>query len=220
MLRGRGPRPLITMKRGKDNGIPNGEITLPNWAAYSNSALSSCTNNGDLYKRGGEGWATPFSCDIQGLLCFTFFYLRLRAILAMHSDPTYPLFPVFAFFGFILPLIPLQWHLAAWNSGTCYFMIWTSLASLNQFINSIVWADNVTNWAPWWCEICTIFSLFPPKISLTLAVAIRIQIGASVAVPASCMCIQRRLYQIASVRAVSVTRPEVCRDNHCRNAVF
>ncbi|KAK0421958.1 pheromone A receptor-domain-containing protein [Armillaria borealis] len=109
----------------------------------------------------------------------------------MHSDPTYPLFPIFAFFGFILPLIPLQWHLAAWNSGTCYFMIWTSLASLNQFINSIVWADNVTNWAPWWCEI-----------------SIRIQIGASVAVPASCMCIQRRLYQIASVRAVSVTRAE------------
>ncbi|KAK0485444.1 pheromone A receptor-domain-containing protein [Armillaria luteobubalina] len=109
----------------------------------------------------------------------------------MHSDPTYPLFPVFAFFGFILPLIPLQWHLAAWNSGTCYFMIWASLASLNQFINSIVWADNVTNWAPWWCEI-----------------SIRIQIGASVAVPASCMCIQRRLYQIASVRTVSVTRAE------------
>jgi pheromone a factor receptor len=69
-------------------------------------------------------------------------------------DVTYPLFPVFAFLGFVLSLIPLPWHLQAWNSGTCYFMIWTSLACLNQFVNSIVWAGNALNPAPWWCEIC------------------------------------------------------------------
>lgn len=70
------------------------------------------------------------------------------------ADFTYPLFPIFAFLGFILSLIPLPWHLQAWNSGTCYYMIWTSLACLNQFINSIVWHGNALNPAPIWCDIC------------------------------------------------------------------
>ncbi|KAK0199269.1 pheromone receptor Rcb2 B44 [Desarmillaria ectypa] len=107
------------------------------------------------------------------------------------SDPTYPLFPIFAFFGFILPLIPLRWHLLAWNSGTCYFIFWSSIANLNLFINSIIWHGNVKNSAPLWCDI-----------------SIRIMMAASVAIPASTLCINRRLYQIASVRAVSVTRAE------------
>lgn len=73
------------------------------------------------------------------------------------SDITYPLFPIFAFFGFILPLIPLRWHLEALNSGTCYFIFWSSLASLNLFINSILWANHALNLAPGWCEICKAF---------------------------------------------------------------
>ncbi|TFK65312.1 fungal pheromone STE3G-protein-coupled receptor [Pluteus cervinus] len=106
-------------------------------------------------------------------------------------DPTYPLFPVFACLGFVLCLIPLPWHLQAWNSGTCYFMIWTSLACLNQFVNSVVWANNALNPAPWWCEI-----------------SIRILMGASVAIPASSLCIVRRLYMIAHAQVVSITHAE------------
>lgn len=69
-------------------------------------------------------------------------------------DPTYPLFPIFAFLGFILSLIPLPWHFQAWNSGTCFYMMWASLACLNQFVNSIVWRGNILNPAPIWCDIC------------------------------------------------------------------
>lgn len=106
-------------------------------------------------------------------------------------DPTYPLFPIFAFLGILLCLIPLPWHLQAWNSGTCYFMLWTSLACANQFVNAIIWADNALNPAPWWCEI-----------------SIRILMGASVGIPASSLCIVRRLYQIASVHSVAATWAE------------
>lgn len=70
------------------------------------------------------------------------------------ADPTYPLFSVFAFLGFFLVLVPLPWHLQAWNSATCYFIIWTALACLNQFANSVVWAGNALNNAPVWCDIC------------------------------------------------------------------
>ena len=67
----------------------------------------------------------------------------------------FPFFPIVSALGFVLVLIPLPWHLEAWNSGTCYYMIWTALACLNSFVNSIVWADDALNRAPIWCDICT-----------------------------------------------------------------
>ena len=70
------------------------------------------------------------------------------------SDVTYPLFPIVAALGFVVVLIPLPWHLEAWNSGTCYYMIWVALACLNQLINSVVWANDAINRAPVWCDIC------------------------------------------------------------------
>ncbi len=76
-------------------------------------------------------------------------------VLPMQSmDPTYPLFPVFAFLGFILALVPLPWHFQAWNAGTCIYMVWASLASLIQFVDSIIWRGNIINSAPVWCDIC------------------------------------------------------------------
>jgi pheromone a factor receptor len=107
------------------------------------------------------------------------------------ADPTYPLFPVFSFLGFILVLVPMPWHLQAWNSGTCFYMFWTALGCLNQFINSIVWADNAINWSPVWCDISTRI------ISLT-----------SIGIPASSLCIVKRLYAIAAVRNAQVTQAE------------
>ncbi|KAF4588480.1 a-factor receptor [Pleurotus pulmonarius] len=107
------------------------------------------------------------------------------------ADPLYPLFSVFAFLGFILSLIPLPWHLQAWNSGTCYFMLWSALACLNLFVNSVVWHGNALNPSPIWCEI-----------------SIRILMGSSVGLPAASLCINRRLYHIANVQAVSISASE------------
>ncbi|KAJ7902933.1 fungal pheromone STE3G-protein-coupled receptor, partial [Mycena leptocephala] len=106
-------------------------------------------------------------------------------------DVLYPLFSVFAFLGFILVLIPLPWHFQAWNSGTCFYMMWSALVCLNQFVNSVVWADDSVNRAPVWCDI-----------------SIRITMAASVGIPAASLCINRRLYQIASVKAVTISAAE------------
>ncbi|KAF5353484.1 hypothetical protein D9756_007950 [Leucocoprinus leucothites] len=95
------------------------------------------------------------------------------------ADLTYPLYPIFAFLGVLLALVPLPWHFKAWNSGTCFYILWTSLACLNQFINSVLWHGNTANRAPVWCDI-----------------SIRIMMGASVGIPASSLCINRRLYYI------------------------
>ncbi|TFY61867.1 hypothetical protein EVG20_g6899 [Dentipellis fragilis] len=110
------------------------------------------------------------------------------------SDP-YPLFSVFSFLGFIAVIVPLPWHLEAWNSGTCFFMAWTALGCLNAFINSVVWHGNALNHAPIWCDI-----------------SIRILMGASVGIPAASFCINRRLYNISHMQVVSVSRAEKMRD--------
>ena len=77
-----------------------------------------------------------------------------------HMDPTYPLFPIFAFLCSVLVLIPLAWHIHAWNFGTCLYMIWTALGLLNLFINSIIWRDNAIDMFPHWCDICAFSYLF------------------------------------------------------------
>ncbi|KAH9943676.1 putative fungal pheromone GPCR, STE3-type [Amylocystis lapponica] len=107
------------------------------------------------------------------------------------GDLTYPLFPIFAFLGFIVALIPLPWHFEAWNAGTCLYMLWASLASLVEFIDAIVWNGTALNVAPVWCDISTKFL-----------------IGAGVGIPAASLCINRRLYKISSVSAVTVDRKE------------
>ncbi|RDX44942.1 STE3-domain-containing protein [Lentinus brumalis] len=110
-------------------------------------------------------------------------------------DPTYPLFPVFSFFGVVLGLLPLTWHLQAWNAGTVIYMLWASLASLVEFVDSIVWYGSLADVAPVWCDISTKFL-----------------IGAGVGIPASSLCIARRLYKITSVSTVSITRKEKLRN--------
>ncbi|KAE9393918.1 pheromone receptor [Gymnopus androsaceus JB14] len=106
---------------------------------------------------------------------------------------SYPnwVFSMFAFIGFVISVIPLPWHLEAWNTGTCLFMIWTGLACLNQFINSIIWNGNAINWAPVWCDISS-----------------RFMIGSAVAIPCASLCINRRLYYIATANAVIITKAE------------
>jgi len=100
-------------------------------------------------------------------------------------------FTGFSFIGFVLSVIPIYWHLEAWNTGTCMYMIWTALACLILFVNSIVWHHNMIDGAPVYCDIVT-----------------RIQSGLGLAIPACSLCINRRLYKIITVKAVMITRSE------------
>ncbi|KAJ3567262.1 hypothetical protein NP233_g6477 [Leucocoprinus birnbaumii] len=88
-------------------------------------------------------------------------------------------------------LYPLLGHWLPWNTGTCLYMAWSGLACLGLCINSIVWHGNAINWAPVWCDIFTHF-----------------MVGVNVAIPACSLCINRRLYHIASVRKVTISKAE------------
>jgi len=100
-------------------------------------------------------------------------------------------FAVFAFLSFILVSIPLPWHLEAWNTGTCLSILWTGTGSLILSINAIIWDGNTVNWAPVWCDITT-----------------KLMIGLAVGIPAASLCINMRLYTIASIRSVTFTKDD------------
>lgn len=73
-------------------------------------------------------------------------------------------------------------------------MAWTGVTCLALFINSIVWNGNTINRAPVWCDITS-----------------RLYVAIGIAIPAACLCIARRLYQIAVVRNVIITKAEIRR---------
>ncbi|KAH9943341.1 STE3-domain-containing protein [Epithele typhae] len=97
----------------------------------------------------------------------------------------------FSFIAFVLVTIPVYWHLEAWNIGCLLYIFWMGTQNLINFINLVVWRDNAIDWAPVWCDITTHFV-----------------IGSSIGVCCASLVINRRLYHIASVSAVSITRAD------------
>ncbi|KAH7325450.1 GPCR fungal pheromone mating factor, partial [Rhizoctonia solani] len=90
-----------------------------------------------------------------------------------------PVFPTFCALALALLLLVLPTHVRTRNSGTLLFIGWTFTTTLVFFVNSLVWAGNLSNPAPVWCDISA-----------------KIMIAASVGLSASSLCINRRLYHI------------------------
>lgn len=105
----------------------------------------------------------------------------------MPDHTTNSVYTAFSFIGVILCCVPLYWHLEAWNVGTCFFMIWTAVMCLTQCVNSILWNSNFVNWSPVWCDITS-----------------HIMCAYNVAVPATTLCINRRLYHIAAPKTMQM----------------
>ncbi|KIY62528.1 fungal pheromone STE3G-protein-coupled receptor [Cylindrobasidium torrendii FP15055 ss-10] len=91
------------------------------------------------------------------------------------------LYAVFSLIGFVLSFIPLPWHMQAGNIGTCALMFWVGIGCLQFGINAIVWNDNSIVSGVGWCDI-----------------SVRFITGLVVSLPLCSLCINRRLYFIAS----------------------
>ncbi|CCM02280.1 uncharacterized protein FIBRA_04365 [Fibroporia radiculosa] len=97
----------------------------------------------------------------------------------------------FSFVGFLLVSVPLYWHLEAWNVGCVLYIFWSGTGCLIQFINMVVWQDNVINWVPVWCDITS-----------------RWRYAAAIGICTASLVINRRLYKIASVSVVSISKAD------------
>ncbi|PPQ96640.1 hypothetical protein CVT26_010680 [Gymnopilus dilepis] len=98
----------------------------------------------------------------------------------------YPELPIFAFISAALVIIPLPWHWRARNVATIAIMLWLFVVNVIYGINSIIWAGNVNDPAPVWCDITT-----------------KIVVGASYALPLATLCVCKHLEMVSSSRKVS-----------------
>ncbi|KAJ7908603.1 Rcb2.42 [Mycena leptocephala] len=96
--------------------------------------------------------------------------------------------PVGTFIASFLVLVPLPWHWRARNVPTLSIIAWLFFSNIMLGVNSIIWADSVRVTAQVWCDIATKF-----------------QVGATMALPACCLCLCIHLERIASVRQVRTT---------------
>ncbi|KAI0062476.1 STE3-like pheromone receptor [Artomyces pyxidatus] len=108
-------------------------------------------------------------------------------------EPLNVVLSTFSCLGFILSLIPLYQHLEAGNAGTCLYMFWAAVSCLHQFINALIWTDDVdvAYSAPTWCAVST-----------------HITLAEKVAMQAAALCIARRMYAIANKTFSSKRREE------------
>ncbi|CAE6358451.1 unnamed protein product [Rhizoctonia solani] len=98
----------------------------------------------------------------------------------------FPAIPIANGVAIVLVLLPISWHWKAKNIGTLLYIGWTVLGNLNWLINTIVWRGTWEDLAPRWCDISS-----------------KIVIGQSVGLTAASLCINRKLYNIATIQSVT-----------------
>lgn len=123
--------------------------------------------------------------------------LKLPIILQM--DPTYPLIPIVNFLACILVLASMSKGMfQSWNVGACSFAIWVTTISFTTAVDSILWADNVENLAPVWCDISE-FSDYVVVHTNDVIVS-RLQVGSNTGISVASLVIIQRLSAIIHLR--------------------
>ncbi|KAJ6542945.1 GPCR fungal pheromone mating factor, partial [Mycena capillaripes] len=88
-----------------------------------------------------------------------------------------------AFLASALVLVPLPWHCRARSIPTLSIISWLFVLNLSYGINAVIWAGNANIALPIWCDIVT-----------------KIKIGATFALPSSCLCLALQLHAISSLK--------------------
>ena len=72
----------------------------------------------------------------------------------------HPELPVSAAFAAVVILIPLPAQVRVRNVALQVLIVGTSFVNIISLVNTVVWAGNVRDIAPVWCDICWLF-LYP-----------------------------------------------------------
>ncbi|KZP27528.1 fungal pheromone STE3G-protein-coupled receptor [Athelia psychrophila] len=106
----------------------------------------------------------------------------------------HPELPIGAFLAAILCLIPLPWHWRARNVSTISLIAWLFISNIIYGVDAIIWRDSAVILVPVWCDITT-----------------KLLVGATIALPACCLCICIQLERIASPRSSSMSATDKTR---------
>jgi hypothetical protein len=99
----------------------------------------------------------------------------------------------------------------SWNLGVVFLCFWLFWEDLTLGINAIIWSNNAEIKLYVYCDIGDLLaSLHLPPIDLRINSVTHLQVFAGIVKPGCTLIITRRLYKIASLRAVDApTRKEV-----------
>jgi len=110
----------------------------------------------------------------------------------------------------VMLLLPATWHVRSRNSGIILYVAWSLTGNIIYFVNSIIWAGNLRNPSPIWCDICMFKK---PRVSAVWLKrrfsAAKLIVGLTVGLPCASLCIQRRLYLLSRVRPASFSPADV-----------
>jgi len=106
----------------------------------------------------------------------------------MYALTPYPITPIGNFIGVVLALLPLISQMRKLSLAVWGYAIWIAVCNFQNFVNTVIWHDNVNVVVPVWCDIAT-----------------KLQIGASVGPSACALAISIRLYKITRLRGFSET---------------
>jgi pheromone a factor receptor len=119
----------------------------------------------------------------------------------------HPELPIFSFISALLVIIPLSCRWPTRNVAVLALMSWLFIANIIYAINSLIWAGNIQNSAPVWCDISQFFFFSFATItvlcSYLTSTATKIIIAVSYALPLCTLCICRHLERVSSSRKVS-----------------
>ncbi|QRV82261.1 STE3-type pheromone receptor [Ceratobasidium sp. AG-Ba] len=89
----------------------------------------------------------------------------------------------------VLLLLPSPWHWKARNTGTLLYIGWAVTGNFIFMVNSIIWNGNYEKELHGWCDV-----------------VIHLIIGMSIGLVMAGLCINRRLYDIATIKSVTIDR--------------
>ncbi|KIM23948.1 hypothetical protein M408DRAFT_246575 [Serendipita vermifera MAFF 305830] len=93
--------------------------------------------------------------------------------------------------GILALLIPAPVHFKSGNTGVILFILYAASTQIILLVNSIVWRGNISNPAPFWCDLSTFI----------LAITASGMAGAT-------LCITRQLHKLSKAQAVMISQSE------------
>lgn len=113
-----------------------------------------------------------------------------------------------AFLAAALVLVPLPGHWRARNVPMLSMIIWLCVINITYGVNAIAWYNNVERKLLTWCDISMSLVYSAVGECAYTVLAIRLDIGANVSLPAACFCLAMHLESVASIRQVRITRSD------------
>lgn len=109
----------------------------------------------------------------------------------------YPVFPIVCSFAILGTIIPIPKHWKAGNIATVSLGLWILGCNIIFLVGTVVWHGNINNPYPIWGDIVNVYlAMFPTAL-------------------ASCtLCIQYRLWTIARIRTVFITKKDKKRQKY------